>query len=272
MACRNVVLYQHLLASEAATYTPTSERAQYEATNMGVRNYSTPWRTANATGEHSVEVAFGLLSTFEVNTVYLGNLNVRSTGILKLQGDAAQNWAAPDFEHTFDLSSLGEFPLHNHVYVELPETKSYPFWRLVIDDDGNPDGHYQVGEWVMGMRVDLIENFTSVFDVSFDRNNITLTTEGLQIYSYARAFRRTWPLEWVPSTEALKDQFVALEWAVKGTHFPFVFVPDGDASGPVDAWFVRMTNEFVWKITSPLVYEVMVTLQEEGRGVNLAAP
>jgi hypothetical protein len=265
----NSWLHTNLIKTVQKTLVADSQQTEYPSANLQTDNYTQPWRTADAAGAHNCVNDFGSAQT--VDCCFLGNVNIRSSGTVSIQGNATDAWGAPTVNQAFTMSGLGLDPPHRNLFVTFGSS-SQRFWRILITDVSNPAGYYQVGEWFLGVRVSMAtgQDFQSEHEQTYQRNNVIHQTEWLQKYAYTRADRRVFGYEWRAITAATRTQFRVLERAAKGTALPFVWIPDVTAS-PAESFFVRMAGDMRITQVTPTHYNIQTSFEEEGFGKDVPA-
>jgi hypothetical protein len=262
------LFYNNKIKTVAKTLVADSQDAAYPSSNLQTDNYAQPWRTADAAGAHNVVNDFG--SAQQIDTVFLGNVNLTSGATVKIQANTADSWGAPAFEETLTVSGLGLNPRHRNLYHELASAQTFRYWRLLITDTSNPDGFYEIGEWWLGERVTLAN--TQQHEVEhpqrFQRNNIEQITEGFQKYVKTRAQRRTFQLRWANIQPATVSVFRVLEEFTEGNGTPFVFVQITTAT-PYESFFVRMEGDLTVKFVEPELFDIDIDFEEEAAGITL---
>lgn len=268
----NAFLYENKLESVQAVLTADQEDASYPAENLVTGVYAQPWRTTDVLSSHNVVQDFG--AAVEVDTVWLGNVNLTSGATVKIQANASDSWGAPSVDETLTVSGLGQDPAHVNLWHELSSAQTYRYWRLLITDGSNPDGWLEVGEWWLGSRVSLAggEDFQTVHSEIYPDRNLLHETEWAQEYVYSRDLDdiRTFSLRFRPKGVSNLNVLRKLKRYTNGSGRAFVFAPNRTAT-PVESFFVRMTGDFTVTQDDLTVYSVDMNLREQARGVALPA-
>jgi hypothetical protein len=262
------LFYDNKIKSVFKSLIADSQHASYPSLNLQTDNYSKTWRTLDAATSHNVVNDFGVPS--QIDTVFLGNVNLTSAATVTIQGNATDSWGAPSFSEVLTVSGLALNPKHRNLYHELSSAQTFRFWRLLISNTTNPDGYYEVGEWWIGLRVALAstQQHEIVHTQTFERNNIENVTEYMQKYVYTRAERRIFRIKWEKATAATRDELRKLERFVKGSGLPFVYVLNPFET-PKESFFVRMNGDLVVQQNANDNFDIDLTLDEEAAGKSL---
>lgn len=253
-------LYEDLINDRAATIAPSSEASEYPASNLATNNYSEVWRSdaADSSGEN---IVFDFGSSTDINDIGIGNINIRSTATVKIQGNNADSWGSPIVDETIDVSSMdGNRRCLYHSF----NGSGLRYWRLVIIDDGNPDGFIEVGKVMLGTAVELADNYDATFSRRRIRNNVIHRTEYNQAFVYNRDYGAMFNLSWTNCQETTRDQIRDLELALNGNGRPFFFVLD--PTDPAEAFWVRMEGDIEEGRVSFDVFVIRMNLIEEMPG------
>lgn len=262
------LFYNNKIKTVAHSLIADSAQTNYPALNLMTDNYSQTWRTLDAATSHNVVNDFVI--GVQIDTVFLGNVNLTSSSTVTIQGNATDSWGAPSFSEVLTVSGLGQDPKHRNLYHELSSAQTFRFFRLLISDTTNPDGFYEIGEWWIGLRVALAANQQHEIQhtQTFERNNIENVTEYMQKYVYTRAERRVFRIKWEKATAATRTELRKLERFVKGSGLPFVYVLDPFAT-PKESFFVRINGDLVVEQNANDNYDMTLTLDEEAAGKSL---
>lgn len=232
------VLYQNLIKTQTALLTPSTEDAEYPATNLYNDNYSEVWRTTTSASQQTLVI--NMNAAVSVSAIALGNINFSSSATVKIQWNTSDSWGAPAGEETLNVSGLDG--KRRCLYHELSATQTYQYWRLVITDTTLTEDFLELGELSLGIPVELFDNFDISNTKQLVRNNTELRTEYNQAYVYTRDYGFIFDLTWTNAYETTRDQLLALELAQDGSGTPFFFV--FDPTVPAEAYYVRFNGPF----------------------------
>jgi hypothetical protein len=125
----------------------SSEDSPFIGPNSYNEIRSNTWRTTGVTLE---SITFDLGASTEVKLIaFIGPINedfsVRSTATITIMGNDSNSWGAPSYSESAVASEQGIF--HN-----IPDTtfSTYRYWRVVIEDAGNPLGYFNFGYIYIG--------------------------------------------------------------------------------------------------------------------------
>lgn len=263
-------LYTNKLLSVGGTLTPSSENTSYPRANLIDENGAKPWRTANVSTSHTMVNDFGSAQT--IDTCCIVNPNYTSAAIIRIQGHTADSWGAPDVNEVITVSGFGTDPPFYNIFHKLASSQSKRYWRLFIDNTTNPDGFYETGEWLLGVRVTVAtgQDPEIGFTETYPDPNVLHQTEYLHDYAYIRDLDdvRNMQLEWKDITLATLTQLRVLKRAAKNSGHPFVFTMDHTAS-PAESFYVRMIGDLEVIRSGVRTYTVRMFLREQARGASL---
>lgn len=267
----NKLLYENKLNNGNFAVTPSAsdENSTYPLTNCYVNNYADVYRSNNA-GASDIELLFDFGADVTLNAIGLGNVNFQSTATVKIQGHTADSWGAPDIDQTIDASDLDGY--RRCLYYDLDSSASKRYWRLVISDDGNPDGFIEIGEIFLGEAVELTDSYDKNIRQRLMQNHTQMETEYSQLYTYTKDQIWAFDLSWTNCQQSTVDQLLALTRYVEGSAKPFFWVLDanpGEADNPAEAYFVRIQNVFEQSRINFNRFNLKMLFMEEAPGIAL---
>lgn len=229
------LFYTNLIKNTPATLTPLTEATDYDADNLFSDNYSEVWRsTAAGASAQTIVADFG--AAVSISACALGNVNIRSSATVKIQGHTSDSWGTPDVDETINVSALDGY--RRNLYHDLASSYSKRYWRLSVTDNGNPDGFIEIGEWFLGVPITLTDNFAANNTRELVRGNVELRTEYNQAYVFARDYNWMFDLSWENCEVATRNQLRLLNYTLQGNATPFFLVLDPTV--PAEAYYVRM--------------------------------
>lgn len=143
-------LIQNYCLLPDVTFTATTEDSEFPVENLRDPLRSKVWRTT-AVDDQSVIVDLGTEEEADSFAVFFrANQIIRLTegATIKIEGNASSNFASPLFSATVTLDQQNGVISH---FLSTPE--SHRYWRLYIDDPGNPYGGIEVAQFVVGKAV-----------------------------------------------------------------------------------------------------------------------
>lgn len=150
-------------------------------TNFPVSNLKHPFRSKRvrtALGTTNLTVVCDLVTTEEINSVVLlwpkeDGIRLSNSATLKIQANATNVWTSPAVDQALTIDNT--YMIASHYFST---DQSYRYWRVVIDDPGNPHDFVELGVlWLgKGLEIDNAQNgFT--FGIQ-DRSKVSLTDFG----------------------------------------------------------------------------------------------
>ena len=268
MACS--FLYDNKIVSFGGTLSATSTNPSYPVTNVKNYNAASPWRSVDSGAVYYLVHDFG--SATNVNITALANLNLSSSTIMKIQASTTSNFAVLNVDETIQTGSLNTSDRFN-LYHKLAQAYVYRYWRLEIDDGGNPDGFYQVGEWFLGLHTTLTtgQQFEMPWTKQYPDTNVIHQTEYQQDYVYIRDLKalKIISVEWRGVTSSTKNSLKTMFLSTKGSGKPLFLCPDDSSVSTPEAFFVRIIGDFEETQEKSSVFSARMTFRELARGVTL---
>lgn len=171
-----------LMTTNYCTEAATSIVASSADPSFPVSNLKHPFRSKRwrSTGVSNETLTFDLITTEEIDSVVLlwpkeDGIRLSSTAELRIQANATNVWTAPAVDQVLTISN--DYVLASHYFATA---QSYRFWRVVIQDAGNPNGFVEIGVVWLGKGLE-IENAQNGFKYQLvDQTKITKTDFGHQ--------------------------------------------------------------------------------------------
>ncbi|MCD6451258.1 MAG: hypothetical protein J7L64_02665 [Acidobacteria bacterium] len=148
MASRIRYLWQNLIDLTGTNLTASSEVSTLPVANLRHPFRTLVWRTTGCAEEYVV-VDFG--SPYSVKAVSFINHNLTSNAVIKLQANSSDSWDNPPFETTLTP--------HKETIIKCFDAQNYRYWRLWIQDSGNPSGYIEIGRLYLGSYFEPSRNF-----------------------------------------------------------------------------------------------------------------
>ena len=152
-----------LMTTNFATEPSTSITASSENVNFPASNLKHPFRSKRLrteTGVTSLSVVFDLKTAEEIDSVVLlwpkeDGIRLSNTATITVQANATDEWSSPAVSETLSIDNT--YVLASHFFSQ---PKEYRYWRVVIDDPGNPYGFVELGlVWLgKGLPIDNMQN------------------------------------------------------------------------------------------------------------------
>lgn len=164
---------------DTGTLTYSEQNSNFPATNTRHRWHTRAWRSLNVTGDKWLKVDLGSAQDILAFAIKFNNFQTGAT--VKIQGNATDAWGSPSYEAILT-------PINNDIMVHFPTSlQSYRWWRLLMNDAGNPDGYMTVGRIFLGSYDALSKNFDRKYSVTMQDPSLISMSEGGQISSIQRA-------------------------------------------------------------------------------------
>lgn len=143
-------LVRNYTTSTDVDYTASSADSEFPVENLRSGLRSDVWRTTSVSSQ---SVIVDLKTTEEIDSIgvfFRANQPVTLTGgaTIKIEGNPSSNFTTPALSTTLFLDSGSQVISHFYATAE-----SYRYWRLTIDDPGNPYGYIEIPQLVIGNSV-----------------------------------------------------------------------------------------------------------------------
>ena len=142
--CRNFLL------NDEVTLTPSTADSEFPVSNLKDQLRSKVWRTTAVTDQ---SVIIDLQTSEEIDSIavfFRANQPIRLTqgATIRIEGNASLDFTSPLFSQVITLDTENLSISH---FLTTPENHRY--WRLFIDDPGNPYGHIEIPIIVLGKSI-----------------------------------------------------------------------------------------------------------------------
>jgi hypothetical protein len=151
------LLTTNLVSQDATVITASSEDASFPASNLKHPFRSKRWRTPDVDGAN---VVFDMVTSEAVDSVAIfwpkeTGILLSDSAVLKIQANATNVWTSPAVDITLTINNTYEMASHY-----FSSDQSYRYWRVTIEDDGNPNDYLEIGVVYIGKSLSLsqIEN------------------------------------------------------------------------------------------------------------------
>ncbi len=245
------------IISGTASITPSTENAAYPVTNIYDGIAANVFR---GTSKTALSLVIDLGAAIEADTIALINHNLTQAGTAILR---AGNTNPP----TTIVTTLGYRAFDSWKAFTLQAAR---YWSLTFADS-NTD-YLQLGQMVLGIRVALpVGRRMGGYKPARMRSHITGETIAGVMHSYFLYERMQFnPLFRIHGQTDL-DILADLDATAYGNVKPWVWIPDVTGS---DCYYVRKEGNFepeeqAWKVQNKMIYDYMMQLTEESRGLNI---
>jgi hypothetical protein len=244
------------LITSAATITPSTENTAYPRANLYDKIAAKVFRCTSPTAL-TILIDFGANVT--ADTIALINHNLSAGATISLKADGSNPPTTAIASPTYRANDL---------WKAFTSTTAR-YWLLTIASGGT--ANLQIGQLILGVRTAFprgrrIGNYSP----KVDRQNISMESYGGAVNAYQLFDRKNFN----PTFRVLESErsiFTALDLAVKGNLYPFLYIPDGTGA---DCHYARKEVSYepqeIDKSTE-IVYDYQMTLVEESRGLEVLA-
>jgi hypothetical protein len=246
------------LISASATITPSSEDSAYPKENIYDKQAANVFRCYSQTSL-DIEIDFG--ADIQADTISLINHNLTAGATLDLKAGASP---APS------SSVIAPANRANDLWSPFAPA-SHRFWLLTIADT-NPAA-LQIGQMIIGTRVALPRaRRIGDYSPAIKRATISGETYAGVFWNYPLFKRHQLNPSFRVGSAAEFAILAALDEAVHGNLYPFLYIPDGNGA---DCFYVRKEldfepQEYQGRLAGrELVHDYQMTLIEESRGLEI---
>jgi hypothetical protein len=194
------------LIDDDATLTSDNGDPNYPLSALQDIHLSNAFRFADLTGGY-IDIDLG--EAADVSCIGVIS-NISLTGSITLKGNSSESWTSPPFEHSLTVADRN--------LIEYFDTETYRYWRLEIDDAGNPEGHIEVNKVFLGEYIQLPGVSTD-----FNFEDKTLSTREFsptgQPFSVVRPQRMRFDFSFPAMTTSERDEIRAA-YNANGIHTP----------------------------------------------------
>lgn len=169
----------NLCAEDATTVTVSSEDTNFPASNLKHPFRSKRWRSTDVSSEW---IVFDFQTIEDVDSVILlwskeDGVQLSGSATLKIQANATNVWTSPAVDQTLTINDTYEIASHYFTTAQ-----SYRYWRVVLQDAGNPNGFLELGVAWIGKSLQ-IENAQNGFDFTVTDRSKSVVTDFGHIYT-----------------------------------------------------------------------------------------
>ncbi len=209
-------------------------------------NRDTVFRSGGLDGPNWIKADLG--SAKRVRAVFVMDHNISPTATLTLQANSTDSWASPPYEQSLT---------HGKTRLGLFLDRTYRYWRLVIQDQTNPDGLIEIGEWFVGDGLVSGLVMPGGPDMGIDGSDLDWLPRqvfsGVFIAPDSSTLAGLW--EWY-------DELLAAD---KRRERPFLFCADSIDPGP-NTYLMKFVNQKLSHTqVGPDTYRIQVNMIELGK-------
>lgn len=168
-----ITLVRNLILNlEDADLAASSEAEEYEKDRLLTQTPSRAWRT---TGDAAEYIDFDFGAPIEIDSIGVFAHNLTDGATITLQADDNDAFTTPE-EETLAWNA--------DKIIKLFTAKTYQYWRLELADGSNPDTYLEIGNIVLGKRIELCALLPRGWELT--KVNPSIITEGAGGQEYVR--------------------------------------------------------------------------------------
>lgn len=152
------LMNQNFCAESATVITASSEDPSFPASNL--KHPFRSKRIRSATGTTTLNIVFDVITTENIDSVVLlwskeDGIRLSGSAVVKIQANATNVWTSPAVDQTLTIDNT--YMTASHYFTT---NQNYRYWRVVIQDAGNPYGYVELGiAWLgKGLTIDNAQN------------------------------------------------------------------------------------------------------------------
>jgi len=185
------------------------------------------------------------------------------TATIKLQGNETDSWGSPSYEQALTYNSQAMYRFSDTGL----HTEALRYWKLLIEDLDNPEGHVELGSVFLGNYFESTRGAVQFpFNGKYIDRSVTAFSEGGQTFSDEREKSESFSINWFGLTIAEKEDIEDF-WTRFGTARPFfvAFDPDTAFSSSVNKYirYCKFEQEPAYQLESPGNFSSSMALREE---------
>ncbi len=168
-------------------------------------------------------IEIDLLTPFSADAVIVLETNLTSSGTIRIQGNATNDFSAPSFDATLtggdpdDPSKLLDF---------FAAAETHRFWRLFFEDRDNQQGFMQLGAVFLGPKTEFTRCYALNLPEARQELSTVVTGDHGAIYSDVRPTRREWAFAFRETDDSDKDKWENIANRVRvGDHLFYALDP-----------------------------------------------
>lgn len=184
-------LIRNYCNQDSVTFTASTSDSEFPVENLRDPLRSKVWRSTAVSAQYVIvdlgteEEADSFAVLFRANQV----IRLTAGATIKIEGNASSNFTTPLYSQTVTLDNENGVISH---FITTPQ--SHRYWRLYIDDPGNPYGGIEVAQFVVGKALSFDGAARGFKWGLIDPSNTQRTPFG-QKYSDVLPVRKTFSFE-----------------------------------------------------------------------------
>jgi len=161
--------------SDSAIVTASSEAADYPVANLQNRWKTVDWRSTGLTAEWVKE---NLGSAKAVQAFVLENMNLTAGATVALQAHASDLWTAPSYSLAITITAA--MVAAKRIVIFLAAAETYQWWRLLVTDAANGDGHLSASRIYLGPYFEPTRSYKTQWERSPASDSVVSYSSGGQ--------------------------------------------------------------------------------------------
>ncbi len=215
------LMNQNFCSEDATIISVSSQDPSFPASNLKHPFRSKRWRSTDVDSEW---VVFDMITTEPIDSVLIfwskeDGIKLSNTATVKIQANATNVWTSPAIDQTLTIDNT--YMLASHYFTS---DQNYRYWRVLIQDSGNPNGYVELGVVWLGKGLALPNAQNGFTYTLLDKTKVTTNDFG---HTYGDEY---------PTLMNLDFQYQFLDYSViqiidsayrdNGTKYPVVIVID----------------------------------------------
>lgn len=139
--------------ASATVVTASNINPNFPTTNL--KNPLRSKRVRTSDGTTTLEIVFDMITSEDINSAVLlwpkeDGIRLSETATIKVQANATNVWTSPTVDETLTVNNT--YMVASHYFTS---GQSYRYWRVVIEDAGNPYDFIELGLVWLGTSLDI---------------------------------------------------------------------------------------------------------------------
>ena len=238
---------------DKATLTASSANPNFPVSRIQHRWHVRTWRSADGAAPLSANIVIDLGSAKAIQSLIIKNHNFSSSAVVKIQGNAANDWAAPAVDVTLTIADL-------ITYFWTAE-QEYRYWRLLMTDASPVTTYLEIGRLFLGPYFSPSINLSNDYTVRhFDPSGVDFS-DGGQITTSQRTRFRVMDMSFLLIPPADLAEFEDI-FADRGIGREFFFTRDRDLASTTTIYARMATPLQITHIHRDQLYDVAFSIEE----------
>jgi hypothetical protein len=158
----------------------TSEDASFPVSNLALEQRALKWRS---TGVDDEGVVIDIKTEDAIDSVVvmtdgINDIRLSPSATVSLQGNATDEWTSPALDQALTYDETNE--LYSHYFTT---DQSYRYWRIYVDDPGNPFGFIELSKIVLAKSTILTQGPNKGFTYGLEDQSSQSSTDFGHVYT-----------------------------------------------------------------------------------------